>query len=258
MGDTMTIQFYRMPKGLISGITLKNNNELEQFNMALHSCQNVQNVLKNREKLAENLNIPQHQFVFANQTHSANFYKVMKDDAGKGAFSTDNAIPNTDALYTFESNIVLTSMTADCVPITFYSERDHVIGAIHSGWGGSVKEITYLLFKHLQENETVDLTNIYVHIGYALSCEKFEVDSDVAEKFEQLGYAAPFIEWNESTKKYYIDNQLVVKMQCIRAGVLSENITIDRDCTFKMDEGFSYRQDRACGRHVTFIAQIEE
>ena len=54
----------------------------------------------------------------------------------------DTAIPDTDALYTYEPNLVLCSFTADCVPVIFYNEVNGLIGVIHSGWQGTVKEIT--------------------------------------------------------------------------------------------------------------------
>ena len=254
----MTIKFYNMPYNFKAGITLKDPNMDEQFNMALHICQNEQDVLSNRQMLANSLALPLQEFVFMNQTHSANFKKVTLDDAGKGAFSADSAIANTDALYTFEKNIELTTMTADCAPITFYSEVDGVIGTIHSGWSGTIKEISYLLFKHLKEVEQIDLCNVKVHIGYSLCAEKFEVDRDVADQFISLGYADDYIEYNAETNKYHIDNQLVIKTQCERAGILSTNISLNRECTFILDECFSYRQDKNSGRHVSFIVQTEE
>ena len=258
MGDKMTIKFYSMPENYKAGITLKNPSKEEQFNMALHSCNNEIDVLNNRQILADAIELPLQQFVFANQTHSANFKKITLNDIGKGALSVDSAIPHTDALYTFEKNIVLTSMTADCAPVTFYSVADGVVGTIHSGWSGTVKEISSLLFKHLNHTEHIDLSNVYVHIGYSLCADKFEVDIDVASQFKALGYANEYIRFNEETNKYHIDNQLVVKAQCERAGIPSKNITIDRECTYLLEEGFSYRQDKKCGRHVSFIVQSEE
>ena len=254
----MTIKFYNMPYNFKAGITLKNSNMQEQFNMALHICNNEKDVLNNRQMLADALDLPLQHFVFTNQTHSANFKKITLHDVGKGAHTVDSAIPNTDALYTFEKNIVLTTMTADCAPITFYSEVDGVIGTIHSGWAGTVKEIAFLLFKHLKNAEHIDLSNVYVHIGYSLCAEKFEVDYDVASQFEALGYANEHIQFNAETNKYHIDNQLVVKTQCERAGIPSTNITIDRECTYLSDECFSYRQNKDCGRHVSFIVQLED
>lgn len=89
-------------------------------------------------------------FVCANQTHSANFHRVTIEDKGRGARTKDTAIPDTDALYTFESNIILTSFSADCVPVIFYNKVNGLIGVIHSGWQGTIKEVTLKLFRHLK------------------------------------------------------------------------------------------------------------
>lgn len=238
---------------MIAGITLKNENRLEQNNMALHSCENPEFVLKNRKELASFLNCSIDEFVCANQTHSANFHKVTLSDKGRGAKTLDDAILNTDALYTYEPNILLSCFTADCVPITFYNEKNGLVGVIHSGWQGTVKEITLKLFKHLIENENCHPNDFHVHFGTCLSQNKFEVDEDVYLKFKNLGYADEFIYFNDDTHKYHISNQQTVKKQCELIGIPSEHITIDDTCTYINPNGFSYRQDRKSGRHLSFI-----
>lgn len=219
--------------------------------MALHACISPEYVMNNRKLLAGYLQSTLEDFVFADQTHSANFHRVIQTDRGKGATDQKTAIRDTDALYTYETNIVLCSMTADCVPVIFYT--DDLIGVIHSGWQGTVKEITSTLFIHLQEVEKCDVRKIHVQIGAALSQKKFEVDEDVYKKFAALGYADDFITYNAATNKYHIDNQLTVKRQCELVGIPEANITVDRTCTFQSPDGFSYRQDRLTGRHVSFI-----
>ena len=254
----MTIIYYNTPANIKAGITLKNTAYAEQFNVALHTCTNPQAIIENREKLAVALNTPLEHFVFAHQTHSDQFVKVQAAHKGRGTTSQETAIQAVDALYTFEPNIVCTSFTADCVPITFYSEEHHLVGAVHSGWGGTVKEISYKLFAHLLKVEQVDLSTVNVHIGRALSQEKFEVDADVAEQFKALGYADEWIMYKPEKQKFFIDNQLVVAKQCQLAGIDPKQITIDRTCTFIDADSFSYRQDRSCGRHVSFIVREEE
>lgn len=249
----MNIKYYVNNPTYVVGVTLKDEHYKETNNMALHACENIDDIINNRKQLAAKLQIPIEQFVCTNQTHSANFYHVTKQDAGRGATNLTTAIPNTDALYTYEPNIVLHSFTADCVPVLFYHETNGLIGAIHSGWQGTVKEITLKLFQHLKQHEACDLAQIHVQIGPALSQEKFEVDEDVYTKFKQLGYADTFIYYKETTNKYHIDNQQVVKKQCERAGIPSSQIQIDETCTFQSTSGFSYRQDRKCGRHASFI-----
>lgn len=236
----------------IAGITLKNQQKLEHNNMAFHVCEDEADVITNRLALASTLQVPLNRFVCANQTHSANFYEVRQGDAGKGSNMMETAIEDTDALYTYEPNIVLCSFTADCVPVLFYHERTGLIGAIHSGWQGTVKEITEKTLHHLIE-EGNEAEHFRVYIGMALSQEKFEVDEDVYEKFQTLGYADDFMYYKRETNKYHIDNQLTVQKQCERVGIPVENITIDRDCTFIDKSGFSYRENKRAGRHVSFI-----
>ncbi|MDF2067449.1 peptidoglycan editing factor PgeF [Bacillus sp. Cr_A10] len=237
----------------VAGITLKDENKLENNNMALHVCENPNNILENRKLLAASLHCELDDFVCANQTHSSNFHRVTLDDKGLGSYQSDTAIADTDALYTYEPNLLLCSFTADCVPVIFYNEVNELVGVVHSGWQGTVKEITLKLFKHLKQAEHCTMSDFQVQIGAALSQDKFEVDKDVYVKFKDLGYADDFIYYNNQTNKYHIDNQLTVKKQCELAGIPSENITIDPTCTFVSPEGFSYRQDKKSGRHLSFI-----
>ncbi|SOC08749.1 hypothetical protein SAMN05880501_105132 [Ureibacillus xyleni] len=249
----MKSKFYLDNHLLICGTTLKDESEPEQNNMALHVCENPQQVIENRLKLASTLNCGIEQFVCANQTHSANVHRVTVTDSGRGALSTETAINNTDALYTYEPNILLCTFTADCVPVIFYHESAGLVGVIHSGWQGTVKEITRKVFQHLVHVEHCNPTGFHVILGPAISQEKFEVDEDVYLKYKNLGYADDFITFNNGTEKYHIDNQKTVKKQCELADIPSENIQLDLTCTYKSLEGFSYREDKKAGRHLSFI-----
>ena len=249
----MKTKVYITTTNLIVGTTLKDKSAPEENNMALHACIDSQAILENRRELAAFIKCQLKDFVCANQTHSANVHKVTRSDIGLGALQNETAIPNVDALYTDEPGIVLCSFTADCVPVIFYNEVNGIIGVIHSGWQGTVKEITPKVFEHLAQNEQSNPADWHVQIGMALSQEKFEVDEDVYVKFKALGYADDYMYFNEMTDKYHIDNQLTVKRQCERAGIPSDQISIDSTCTFSSEEGFSYRQDRQAGRHLSFI-----
>lgn len=256
-GDEMKTKLYVDNEKFIAGTTLKDETELESNNMALHICENTDNVLKNRQKFAATLHCDIDHFVCTHQTHSANFHKVTLADKGRGADNPDTAIMDTDALYTYEPNLLLCSFTADCVPVIFYNEAKGLIGVVHSGWQGTVKEITLKLFKHLIEVEQCDPCDFRVQIGMALSQEKFEVDADVYMKFKDLGYADEFMYINEQTKKYHIDNQLTVKKQCELAGIPSHQISVDSTCTYMSPSCFSYREDKQSGRHLSFIMKKE-
>lgn len=254
----MNPKIYMNSGGVLAGMTMKDPARPEINNMALHSCLDQESVLKNRQALADWAGVPLTRFVLAGQTHSDRFHKVTADDFGRGARRTDTAVPDTDALYTFEQGVLIGSFTADCVPVIFRNEKSGLIGVIHSGWQGTVKEITPKLFKHLQDGEGCNPEDFHVQLGAALSQEKFEVDRDVYEKFQALGYADDFISYNEQTGKWHIDNQKTVEAQLLQAGIPSEQITVDRTCTFKSPDGFSHREDKKAGRHLSFIVRTGE
>ena len=257
-GDKMKSILYVDNEKFIAGTTLKDDQAFESNNMALHICNNTDNVLRNRQNLVASLNCNINQLICTQQTHSANFHKVTRDDLGRGADNPDTAILDTDALYTYEPNLILSSFTADCVPVIFYNETKGLIGVVHSGWQGTVKEITLKLFKHLVEVEQCDPRDFHVQIGIALSQEKFEVDTDVYTQFKDLGYADEFMYFNENTQKYHIDNQQTVKKQCELAGIPQDQISVDTTCTFTSPDCFSYRQDAQCGRHLSFIMKKKD
>lgn len=251
----MKAKIYEKSEKYLIGLTLKDQNKSDENNMAFHVSTNKHTVLNNRKRLAQFLHTDLNDFVFANQTHSKNIYKVTRNDRGSGAFSANTPIKNVDALYTDEKNIVLCTLAADCVPVLFYHDHCEIIGAIHSGWRGTVQEITYHMFKHLINVEKCQPEYFHVYIGAAISQNNFEVDRDVYEKYKSLGYADDFINYKNKSNKYHIDNKAVVKEQCERVGIPHYHIKVDRMCTYTHETGFSYRENKTNGRHVGFIVK---
>src|SRR5699024_12639627 len=115
----------------LTSITLKSTNLFDKGNLALHATENDKQIMKNREIFTEQLSLPLNALTIANQTHSDNFYKVTATDKARGATTMDNPIPNTHALYTDEPGILLGTLTADSVPVTFYANSIKIVGVIH-------------------------------------------------------------------------------------------------------------------------------
>lgn len=251
----MALSTFLNKNNLFAATTLRNSTRKEENNMGLHVAQDKDAVIENRESVAQYMQLPLHHFVFAHQTHTNHFQLVTKADSGKGAFSMENAIADTDALYTYETDVVLSSLTADCVPVLLYNEVTGLIAAIHSGWQGTVKEITPKILKQLIQNENNAPEDIHVILGPSLSQTKFEVDEDVYKQFQDLQYADHYSSFNTATGKYHIDNQAVVEKQCKLQGIKEENILKDPTCTFQSEEHFSYREDKKTGRHMSFIVR---
>lgn len=252
----MKSQFYDTPENITAGTTLKDPNQALNGNLALHTGEDATQVVANRQTLAEALQVDVAQFAFANQTHSKKAYHVKSGDRGRGSLSTEDAVDDVDALYTYESDVVVGVFTADCVPVIFYDEDTGLIGAIHSGWKGTVQDIVSWTFAQIKgQDPDLFMGRMKAIFGPSIAQDSFEVDKDVADQFKALGYADDFIQWDARREKYLIDNQATVAEQLKRVGFLPENIQLSDQDTLKMTDGFSYRLDKTPGRHFNFITR---
>ena len=239
----------------VLGTTLKVTEQNESFNMGLHACKSKEAVLMNRQQFAHDLNIDLKQCVFAKQTHSDHIYKVTKADMGKGAFDVESAIDDCDALYTDEKDICLGVFHADCVPVLMVDPIRGIACAIHAGWQGTIKEITRKTIAHLKQVENVDPSHLKVYIGASISQSNFEVGPEVIEKVKNMSFdTSSTYYFNESIQKGFVDNKELNRLQCLIEGVPVKNIIVDKNCTFANSENFfSYRKNKECGRHMSFV-----
>ncbi len=218
-------------------------------NLSLHTNDKKNNIISNRRVLAKSLGFSLDQFVFSNQTHSNNFYCVTSSDKGKGAYCTESAIKNNDALYTFEKGIVLATYHADCTPIFFQSKKHSLIGLIHAGWQGTTREVTYRTLKYIIDTYKIDPKDISVHIGPSISQKNYEIKKDVADKFKKYSSAIQYIE-----NKIYLDTAYANILQLNKLNIT--NISHDNRCTYENEKlFFSHRREQNSGRMLAFIYQ---
>lgn len=243
---------------IIAGTTLRHGGvstgSLSSLNLALNVKDDIDHVIKNREILASYLNTDFNHMVSPTQTHSTNLKQVYINDGGKGMYSLEDAIDDTDALYTRDKNLFLLTYHADCTPVLLYDHKERLIASIHAGWKGNVNEIVLKTLRHLMEHENCQPENIYAYIGPCLSYEAFEARDDIIDLVKQMEInSTPY--YREVSKGIYrLDAKGLAKEQLLHCGVLEKNITVDHHCTkTEKDNFFSYRNDRSCGRHVSFI-----
>lgn len=250
----MNIIEWKPSVDIIAGTTLRDIHRAENNDMALHTGHDKHAVIENRKTLSRQLGIGLNQWVFAQQTHSDHLYEVKKADAGRGTLIYEDGIADCDALYTHEAGIALGVFHADCVPVLLYDPITQIICAIHSGWQGTVKEITSKCVHHLVQKEGIDPVNLHAYIGPAIALHSFEVGMDVVEKVKAMSFDTSSYIIGHNQEKAYVDNKGLNANMLINAGVLKEHIRINPNDTFmKNDSLFSYRRDHDCGRHLSFI-----
>lgn len=227
-----------------------------QKNLSFTVGEDSKTVLQNRQELVSKLNLDLNDFIFARQCHSDKVVKVTSDDRGKGAYDHESGIPDVDGIYTFDKDVVLAFFHADCVPILLHDPVSGLIGAIHAGWQGTLKEILYKGLMKIKNQENVDLSNLLVYVGPCLSFESSAIDHDlqpylVDSTFDKTPYikATPYA--------YKIDMRALTMKMLELAGVPSENVTNYNEdtCTLE-DKYFSFQRSRTTGRHLTFITSL--
>lgn len=239
---------------ILSGTTLRDSNAKENGNTALHVPGKKEDIIENRTDFSKTIGVTLHDCVFACQTHSNHFYKVENKDRGKGTLKYEDGIEDCDALYTKEKGILLGVFHADCVPVLLYDPITSLVAAIHSGWQGTVKEITSKVVTHIVQTEGVDPKNLHAYIGCAIEKNSFEVGMDVIEKVQSMSFDTSSFLVRKNADKAYMDNKGLNMQMLLNAGVLAENIHMDRSDTFQENDAFfSYRRDHNCGRHMSYI-----
>ncbi len=217
------------------------------FNLGLTVNDQPAHVAKNREILAQALDVEQSKFIFPGQTHSANVGLVKKDV---------NNFPETDALITNEKGFVLCVQTADCVPVLLYDPINEAIAAIHSGWKGTAQKIVTKTIESLVDNYNTNPQNLIAGIGPSIGPDKYEVGSEVVEKMTAAGLNNPETILPHTAKdKAYLNLWAANKKLLLHAGLKEENIEVSGLCTYTDEQYFySARRDGIeTGRMVTCI-----
>ena len=125
----------------------------------------LKTVLKNRERLAENMRIPLSDFTIAKQVHSGTVTLVMEGMRGYGAADLDTAVEGTDAMVTDVPHLCLAVLMADCVPVLFLDPQKRVVAAVHAGWRGTVKLATQNAAETLKQEFNCNPAELLVGIG---------------------------------------------------------------------------------------------
>ncbi|WP_436853633.1 peptidoglycan editing factor PgeF [Staphylococcus caeli] len=224
----------------------------DAFNMARYIDDVQQNITKHQQALAKVIQIPREQWVFPIQTHENKVVEVTAEDKGTNIDTLTDRLHGIDAMYTYESDILLTMCYADCVPIYFFSENHHYIALAHAGWRGTVGQIVNEVIAKID----FDLNDLNIVIGPATS-PSYEINDDIKSKFEALPIDIEEYVFTRDQDRHGIDLKVANALLLEHAGVPMENIYITDYATSEdLSLFFSYRVEKGdTGRMLAFIGQ---
>ena len=222
--------------------------------MALHTGEAPEEIIANRKKVALALG-KKHalKFIVANQTHSEHIC-VIEETETRCWWCLEDFIEDCDALITAQKGVVLSILTADCVPILLYDPVHEVVAAIHAGWKGTKARIVAKTVKKMQKFFHSKPSELIVGVGPSIGSCCYEVGADVAGHFFEIPES-----YTKKGEKYMLDLPYINKYQLLEEGLKEENIEMSGICTAcDVAHYFSYRREQGCsGRFMSLIGMRE-
>ncbi len=230
---------------LIHGFTTRfggvSKGDFATFNLNFNRPDPKQNVYENYRRLGQKLGVPLDSMVLSYQVHDNRVIPVSSEHGGMGV-TRERTYRNVDGIATQEKDLLLVTHYADCVPLYFYDPDKRVIALSHSGWKGTLLDIAGQTVMMLKENYGCEPHKLHVAFGPHIKACCFEVDSDVAQRFQETFPWAEAYSANSAGRKWLLDLEGIITQSLVNHGVAVNNITGCKVCTrCQSDLFFSHR-----------------
>lgn len=227
------------------------------LNLAFHVGDNPDAVIKNRQIIADYLNVPSSHVTCANQVHGLTAVRITSDLVGAGAFGEITAIQDCDALYTNVPNVPLLLFTADCVGVGIYDAKRHATAVVHAGWRGAIGHLPALTIEAMHEDFGTEPEDCYIYLGPSIGPESFEVNEELATAFitewkrmteqEDLHDVSDLVRYIQrpgaTHSTPHINLWRFIEESLIQQGVPKSQICIGGTDSMTSEDCFSYRRE---------------
>jgi hypothetical protein len=244
----------------------------EIFNLNSTACDAPERVAENRRRLLSTLDLENATLISLNQIHSSRVYAVESaagfNETPFALFSPSESIENRqsetgnhegDALVTNMENAALAIKTADCFPVLIADPVHRAIGAVHSGWRGTLARVLPRAIEEMRHRFQSDPARLLFALGPGIRECCFEVGEDIASLFiEAYPEKATARLRTVAPGKYLMNLASVLKAQMTQSGVPPENQHDSEMCTCcGVHDFFSWRAEgAAAGRMMAVIAVV--
>lgn len=213
-------------------------------------------VVENYRRYTAALGADLEKMAMTRQVHGTYIHTVEPIDCKPDPYAPERY--DADGLITDRPGVPLVIFSADCLPVLLYDPVKKVICAVHAGWRGTVAGIAPKGVKKMVADYGCDPADILAAIGPGISKCHFETHRDVPDAVGEILSAeeAESCIIDHKTGKYHVDLKRVNTILLQKAGVRSENITVDPECTACNTEKYwSHRM--VGGRRGSLIALIQ-
>lgn len=161
--------------------------------------------------------------------------------------ATNNDTPSADAAITRAPGVVLTILTADCLPLLVCVDDGSEIAAIHAGWRGMAAGVIECCIETL----SAPRHRLMVWLGPAIAPASYEVGEEVRETFvaQDAATANAFVPTRMG--RWSCDLYALARHRLAALGVTRvHGAGFD---TFIDARFYSYRRDKTTGRFASLI-----
>ena len=214
---------------------------LAELNLGFERGDVPENVWTNYRRVADRLGVPLEDMALTRQVHDTEILYVNPSlTLGQ---PLQRKIDHTDGLFTDVPGILLSATFADCVPVYLADPGTHTIALVHSGWKGTVGEISRKAVEILAARGA-DPAQIIAVTGPCISGERYEVTGEVTEAFrkvfspeamQQIARPMDDIHW-------LLDLPAAIWYSLRSAGLKPDHIHFSGLCTYDNPELFSHRR----------------
>lgn len=179
-----------------------------------------------------------------NQVHGIHGLQIQDEDF---SFNIDG-----DYLITHRKNVGIGVLTADCVPLILYDEKNHAIAAIHAGWKGAVEGVALKAFEHMKSVWNSDPHDMQLFIGPSAKSCCYQVQEDLVKKIDPVFVDKVIV---HKHRNLYFDTAQLVALQLNKVGIAPASINKDFNfCTICDERFYSHRrQGQNSGRQISLV-----
>jgi polyphenol oxidase len=216
------------------------------FTLSYSSTPDKDAVRRNRKALAESLGITEQKLVLPSQVHKTNIVHVTSR-------TEKEELMDTDALITSEPGVCIAVMSADCVPILLFDHKNLAVGAVHSGWRGTVARILEKTLFRMKAEFGTRGEDVIAGIGPSVSQDRYEVGEEVMTEVQRAFGTASNLMIHLPNNKARLDLWKANTVQLLEFGVSRSAIEISDLCTVKDNQDFFSARKGDSGRFAAGI-----
>ena len=198
-------------------------------------------IIQNRQALCKTLGISDDRLIMPHQVHGTSVTQIGKTFFLLKEELRQTVLEGVDALMTNVAHVCIGVSTADCIPVILYDGEHHAASVVHSGWRGTVANITGAAVESMKMAYHSRPEILKAVIGPGISLQNFEVGDEVYDEFEKAAFPMNRIARKEV--KWHIDLWEAVRFQLETTGIQPGNIQLVGVCTFDhVEDYFSARR----------------